>query len=158
MTSIGSTSYDYSSSPYSSAAKSNAANAEPASTETTTQPSYVTLSFQGKLVTLERVGLGSDLKPINIAELPEAEYNSFMEGEQRRIEANQWFLQGQYSNRDAPPTSSSPGRPALKIDYDAMKNDPMYVLNQRFAENYAKIEQQRAAYLAKQQSGVDLSA
>jgi len=247
MTSIGSTSYANSTGYYSGTSKSNV----PASEADTpkhksvngshsesapafdSRPSNATLSFQGKLLIQGPIAHGVDLKPMNISELPDAEYKAFMEGEQLRIEANERFLQLQYSNHDemldlsnyagtkpyatvtvggrvvatidnqgvmttsealadklrgklpeggtAGPNLAQEIADAIakflggrvdkastalsqsefnaipspekdvKIDYDAMMRDPMYSQLQRASENYAKIEQQRAEYIAKQQ-------
>jgi hypothetical protein len=256
MTSIGSTSYANIGLHYSAAAKSNAPNVEPETTKQKStdksegagnlsaldrRSSNATLGFQGRLLALEGpIGRGADLKPLHVSELPEAQYKQFMEGEQRRIEANEYFLLRQYSNHDEMPDLSNyagtkpyatvtvggkvvatidnqgvmttsdalydrvrgklpdsgnagpdlaqgiadaiarvlggrvekaptalsqrqfnampfPEKPELKIDYDAMKTDPMYTQIQRSSENYARIERQRAEYLAKQQSGVNIS-
>lgn len=204
--------------------------------------SAVMLNLQGKLLALEGpIGYGSDLTPVDFSEWPEDRYQAFMEGEQRRIEANERYLQHQYSSSEAPDLSnyagikpyaeivvgsrvvatidnqgvvstqddrlgerlyglsasssgksgpdlaqkladqiagllggrveradtaitqsqfdtlSPPPRPSVTVDYEAMKKDPLYSQIQRWTENFSRIEQQRADYLTRQQSGVDIS-
>ncbi|MGI2031290.1 hypothetical protein ACRQ1B_02750 [Rhizobium panacihumi] len=178
-------------------------------------------------------------KIINIAELPEDEYQSFMEGERRRIEANTRYLKNQYTGEPQfpdltnypgtknyadvvvggkvvakvdnqgvitiyddsiaarlkdklPDDINGKGGPDLaqaraeaaakllggrvlksstaisqsqfdalpvpqiipgEVDYDSMKNDPLYQQIEKMREHYQQTEQDRAAYLAKQQTG-----
>jgi hypothetical protein len=66
--------------------------------------------FQGKLVTVTR--LDAILKPINVAELPEDQYQSFIEADERRIEANRRFLESQYTQHEEPASLSN--YPAIK--------------------------------------------
>lgn len=247
MTTIGSNFYAKTSSYYSSAAKTNALNGEPEAARQgaahkseiasdvqafDSRPSHATRSFQQKLLAQGPIGRGVDLKTMNVSELPEEQYQAFMEGEQFRIEANEEFLKRQYSNHEMPDLSNWAGtkpyatvtvggkvvatidnqgvmttsddlaqrlsgklpdigvagpnqaqavadaiakltggqvqkastavsqiefdaNPApkaeIKIDYDAMKNDPLYIQLQRSSENYARLQQQRDEYLSKQE-------
>ena len=48
---------------------------------------------------------------------------------------------------DANPTPNA----EIKIDYDAMKNDPLYMQLQRSSENYARLQQERGEYRSKQE-------
>ncbi|WP_105405096.1 hypothetical protein [Neorhizobium sp. T7_12] len=69
--------------------------------------STVTINFMGKVVNaivLDR----SNLKAINVAELPEDEYQQFMEGARRRMEANKSYLESQYTERSFPDYSNDP--------------------------------------------------
>lgn len=52
---------------------------------------------------------------INIAELPEAEYREFVENEQRRIDANAFHLEQQYTERIEAPADSPLTRPYATI-------------------------------------------
>ncbi|WP_157278088.1 hypothetical protein [Methyloversatilis thermotolerans] len=52
---------------------------------------------------------------INIAELPEAQYRDFIENEQRRIDANAFHLEQQYTERVDPPVDSPLTRPYATI-------------------------------------------
>lgn len=52
---------------------------------------------------------------INIAELPEAQYREFIENEQRRIDANAFHLQQQYTERIEQPADSPLTRPYASI-------------------------------------------
>ncbi|MEP9380551.1 hypothetical protein ABLE91_27915 [Aquabacter sp. CN5-332] len=61
-------------------------------------PSAGTLSFQRRLVALNRLD-ASNLKPIDISELPEDRYQSFIEGEEARLAANKQYLESQYTDR-----------------------------------------------------------
>ncbi len=69
--------------------------------------STVTFSFMGKVVNaivLDR----ANLKAINVAELPEDQYQQFMEGSRLRIEANRTYLENQYTERSYPDYSNDP--------------------------------------------------
>lgn len=69
--------------------------------------STVTFSFMGKVVNaivLDR----ANLKAINVAELPEDEYQQFMEGSRLRLEANRTYLENQYTERSYPDYSNDP--------------------------------------------------
>lgn len=52
--------------------------------------------------------LGSQLKPINLAELPEEDFQQYVEMEQARIEANRMMLERQYTTEDHPDPGSLP--------------------------------------------------
>jgi len=47
--------------------------------------------------------------------------------------------------------------PEPTIDYEGMKNDPRYAQIQKMTENYSRLLQDRSAYLAKQEAGVNIS-
>lgn len=69
--------------------------------------STATISFMGKVVNaivLDR----SNLKAIDVAELPEDQYQQFMEGTRRGIEANKRYLESQYTERSFPDYSNDP--------------------------------------------------
>jgi hypothetical protein len=72
--------------------------------QTTDGSKTVMINFQGKLVTAHR--LSAILKPIHVSELPEDQYQSFMEGEQRRIAANKQYLEDQYTQYSQPDLSN----------------------------------------------------
>lgn len=57
---------------------------------------------------LNFLALGSQLKPINLAELPEKDYQQYVEMEQARIEANRMMLEHQYSTEEHPAQGSLP--------------------------------------------------
>lgn len=198
-------------------------------------PSISVNRLQGKLNQLS----DSDWKKaaINVSELPEDQYQSFMEQDQQRIAANKKYLENQYTQTSFPDYSNDPrmkpyatitvagqvvatidnqgvvstdsnalgdrinklltglnedsassgpagaqyradkiaemlgGRivkagtamtqshyntlvpfepPTSTIDYDAMKNDPLYEQLQNMSANYDKIQKQRIEYLAQQ--------
>jgi hypothetical protein len=200
-----------------------------------------TITFMGKVVDAIMLD-GSKLKPINVAELPEDRYQSFVESERSRIEANRHYLENQYTERTFPDYSNDPrmknyasitiggkviatidnqggvrtendaigeiitrllkaglpgeanipggpesaqfraekiaellgGRivkaptamsqrqynamppfegPTVTVDYEGMKNDPLYAQIERWSENLAKTEQKRAEYLVRQEDG-----
>lgn len=52
--------------------------------------------------------LGSQLKPINLAELPEEDFQQYVEMEQARIEANRMMLEGRYTTEEHPDPGSLP--------------------------------------------------
>lgn len=199
-----------------------------------------TITFMGKVVDAIMLD-GSKLKPINIAELPEDRYQSFVEADRSRIEANRRYLENQYTERTFPDYSNDPrmknyasitiggkviatidnqgvvrtesdaigeiitkilkaglpgeanipggpesaqfraekiaellgGRvvkaptamtqrqynampafegPTETVDYEGMKNDPLYAQIERWSENLAKTEKERAEYLARQEN------
>lgn len=199
-----------------------------------------TFSFMGKIVNavvLDR----SNLVAIKTEELPQDQYERFMEANRTRIEMNKRYLQDQYTETTFPDYSNEPrmknyasitiggkviatidnqgvvrtendaigaiitkllqaglpgenmipggpesaqfraehiaellgGRvvkaqtamtqreynamppfegPTKTVDYEGMKNDPLYAEIERWSENYAAMEQKRADYLAQQQS------
>jgi len=57
---------------------------------------------------LNFLALGSQLKPINVAELPKEEYQQYVEREQARIEANRMMLEQQYTTEEHPVPGSLP--------------------------------------------------
>lgn len=199
-----------------------------------------TFGFIGKIVNsvvLDR----SDLVAIKTEELPQDQYERFMEANRTRIEMNKRYLQDQYTETTFPDYSNDPrmknyasitiggkviatidnqgvvrtendaigaiitkllqaglpgenlipggpesaqfraehiaellgGRvvkaqtamtqrqynamppfegPTRTVDYEGMKNDPLYAEIERWSENHAAMEQKRAEYLAQQQS------
>jgi len=198
------------------------------------------VTFMGKVVNAILLD-SSNLKVINTAELSEDEYQTFMEMDRSRIEANKRYLENQYTERTFPDYSNDPrmktyatitiggkviatidnqgvvgtqsdaigaiitkllqaglpgeanipggpesaqfraekiaellgGRlvkastamtqrefnamppfagPAVAVDYEGMKSDPLYAQIERWSENYAATEQKRAEYLARQQN------
>jgi hypothetical protein len=258
MTTIGSTSYYPSATRYSGADRSNADRAYTGSSETQeieakngratstvsdssetpfdSRPSTATINLQGKLFTSAR--LATDLEPINISELPEADYKAFMEGEEQRLAANKFYLENQYTQYSEPDYSNDPrmesyatitvagkvvakidnqgvvgttddalskrlrnillgdvngtngpdlaqaraeqianflgGRiveaptainqrqfnalppfeqPEATVDYEGMKNDPLYQQLQNMSANFEKIQQQRVDFLARTEAG-----
>lgn len=70
--------------------------------------STVTLEFQGKLTSFHLFDL-PNARQMDISALPEDRYNEFMEGEQRRIEANMRYLENQYSTQEDPDLSRYAG-------------------------------------------------
>lgn len=262
MTTIGTTSYYSSAARYAGAEQSNSAKSDSvyddfseqqeselnAATAASTgsddpetivdnRPSVATFKFMGQVITV--TNLKVDLKAINISELPEDQYQSFMAGEQERIAANKKYLESQYTQYSEPDLSNEPsmkpyatvvvggkvvatidnqgvvtsddalgakirdllqddvngtngpdlaqaraeqiarmtgGRvdkastaitqrqfdvlppiegPQATIDYEAMKKDPLYEQLQKMQDNFQSLKQQRDAYLAQQQAGVD---
>ncbi len=122
MTTIASTTQDTTSTAYAGVNKSGGsgstyaqqeaeASGEASSNATTSQtgvdsrPSTITVNFQGKLLTLHR--LDAILEPINVAELPEERYQSFMEGTQRHIEAQTRMLESKYTQWPESPDFSN---------------------------------------------------
>ncbi|MBP2560484.1 hypothetical protein J2857_003253 [Neorhizobium galegae] len=78
-----------------------------ASAATDSGASTATISFMGKVVNaivLDR----SNLKAINVAELPEDQYQQFMEVTRNGIEANKKYLESQYTERTFPDYSNDP--------------------------------------------------
>ena len=69
------------------------------------RPSIATFKFMGQVITA--TNLAVVLKPINISELPEDEYQSFIEGEAARIEANRKYLEMQHTHFPEPPDLSN---------------------------------------------------
>lgn len=212
-------------------------NDEADAVENDDRPSLM-MNFEGKLYDLGKATLHkmSDSARINIAELPEDKYQSFMEGDKTVIEAHEKLLESRYTSRPELPENdprtktyativiagkvvltidnqgcigghdgamarlegllpdqvNGTSGPALAkaraeaaaailggrivmsstaisqpqfnalpsldtlqplIDYDAMKNDPDYQELEKMRENYRQTELDRAAYLAKQQTG-----
>jgi len=77
------------------------------------RPSVAVFKFMGQVITV--TNLAVDLKPINISELPEGEYQSFIEGEAARIEVNKQYLERQYMHFPEPPDLSNyPGNKAVR--------------------------------------------
>lgn len=205
-------------------------------TENDGRPPFI-VSFQDKLYNLGKTTLNKmpDSARINIAELPEDRYRSYMEREQESIEMSERALRSQYSSMEELPENDPRNKtyativiggkvvatidnqgciggdnaimahldgllpdevngtngPALAkaraeaaaailggriivsstaisqqqfdalpsmdslrrlVDYDGMKNDPLYQEIENMRANYQRLEQDRAAYLAKQQS------
>lgn len=75
------------------------------------RPSSATFKFMGRVI--DATNLAIDLKPMNVSELPEDEYQSFIEGEAARIEANRKYLEMQHTLfPEAPDLSNYPGNKA----------------------------------------------
>ena len=89
------------------AASTTSAYAEDSAPTMDSRPSTVTVNFQGKLLNINLLDT-SNLKKINVSELPEDQYQSFMEREQQRIAANRQFLENQYTRYTAPDYSNDP--------------------------------------------------
>ncbi|NTI64194.1 hypothetical protein G6L85_22015 [Agrobacterium rhizogenes] len=126
MTTIASTSYYTSATRYAGNDRSDTADADDAfallseqqETETDkaatdhsqaivdSRPSTATVMLQGKLFTTSRIDV-SDLKPINISELPEEQYQSFIDADQQRMEANRQYLENQYTQQSTAPDLSN---------------------------------------------------
>ncbi len=62
-----------------------------------TVDSTAALGFQGTLISAGKSA--ADLKPIDVAELPEDRYQSYRDGEQLRLAANKRYLESQYTDR-----------------------------------------------------------
>lgn len=69
------------------------------------RPSVATAKFMGQVITVTNPAV--DLKPMSISELPEDAYQSFIEGEAARIEANSKYLEMQYTRFPEPPDLSN---------------------------------------------------
>jgi len=206
------------------------------------QPSSATFNLQGKSGSFTLIGRGSDFHRTYAWELPQDQYETFMQIQQRFIELQQSSLRDQYTTPGGPPDLSNyPGKqpyatvtvggqvvatilndgvvgidnndiyekvkgildnpsniggpdgaqaradqiskllggrvsksptaitqsqydalppiviPEPTIDYEGMKNDPMYAQIQKMTENYSRLLQDRSAYLAKQEAGVNIS-
>jgi hypothetical protein len=70
--------------------------------------STVALKLQGKLVSLYMFDL-SNAKPIDIAALPQDQYNEFMKAKEQFIETSMSSLESEYSTHEAPDLSSYAG-------------------------------------------------
>lgn len=214
-------------------ASTTSAYAEDSTPTIDSRPSTVTANFQGKLLNINLLDI-SKLNKINVSELPEDQYQSFMEGEQQRIAANKQFLENQYTHYTAPDYSNDPRmkpyatvivggkvvakidnqgvietddalgaklrdmllgdvngtngpdlaqaraqqiaalvggaivksttamtqnkfnalppfeQPQAVVDYEAMKQDPLYAQLQNMSANFESTKQKRAEYLAQQ--------
>lgn len=69
------------------------------------RPSVATLKFMGQVITVTNLAI--DLKPINISELPEDQYQSFIEGQAALIAANRKYLEMQHTRFPEPPDLSN---------------------------------------------------
>lgn len=67
--------------------------------------SVATFKFMGQLITV--TSLAVDLKPINVSELPEDQYQSFIEGQAALMAANRKYLEMQYTHFSEPPDLSN---------------------------------------------------
>ncbi|MEK1901500.1 MAG: hypothetical protein AAAB19_18225 [Rhizobium sp.] len=87
-------------------------------TRVDSRPSSATFKFMGRVI--DATNLAVDLKPMNISELPEDEYQSFIEGEAARIEANRKYLEMQHTQFPEPPDLSDyPGnKPYATVTVD----------------------------------------
>jgi hypothetical protein len=122
MTAVGTTSYYSSETRYTGYSKSNSTKsddgysgipgdratggkaadaASTASIESNTsvdaRPSVATFKFMGRVITA--TSLAVDLKPMNVSELPEDQYQAFIEGEELALAANKKYLENQYTDR-----------------------------------------------------------
>ncbi len=70
--------------------------------------STVTLKLQGKLVSLYMFDL-SNAKPIDVAALPQDQYNEFMQAKEQLIETSMSSLENEYSTHEAPDLSNYAG-------------------------------------------------
>lgn len=68
------------------------------------RPSVATSKFMGQVISV--TNLAVDLKPINVSELPEEQYQSFVEGQAALIAANRKYLEMQYTLFSEPPDLS----------------------------------------------------
>lgn len=199
-------------------------------------PGGISITSGASVVRFADLIAAGKLKPINIAELPEDKYQSFMEGDKLAIDAHEKSLESRYTSRPELPENdprtktyativiagkvvvtidnqgcigghdgamarldgllpdevNGTNGPALAkaraeaaaailggrlimsstaisqpqfnalpsldtlqplIDYDAMKNDPDYQQLEQMREHYRQTELDRAAYLAKQETG-----
>lgn len=113
--SIRHSSYDKANSTTSGEVYSGISGGRESTTETTglrqsdepidSRPFVATVKFMGQVIAV--TNLAVDLKPINISELPEDEYQSFVEREAARIEANRQYLEMQYTHFPEPPDLSN---------------------------------------------------
>jgi hypothetical protein len=65
-----------------------------------------TFNAMGRIIAA--TSLVADLKPINVSELPEDQYQIFMEQDRERIAANTRFLENQYAQTSEPDYSDDP--------------------------------------------------
>lgn len=84
----------------------NTPRAEDAQEAASGPASQYTFSFLGKVVTA--TNLATKLKPMDIAELPEADYQTAMDIQLKGIELSEKSLQSQYTDYSAPDLSHEP--------------------------------------------------
>lgn len=84
----------------------SATGAEDAQDSADGQASVQTFKFMGQVVTA--TNLASQLKAIDIAELPEADYQSAMASQLKSIEMSEHALESQYTDYSAPDLSNEP--------------------------------------------------
>lgn len=83
-----------------------AVHAEDAQESASGQPAQYTFSLLGKIVTA--TNLATKLKPMDIAELPEADYQTAMDVRLKGITLSEKSLQSQYTDYSAPDFSNEP--------------------------------------------------